>query len=126
MERKNAESFGEKLQELIDWSGISRAELARRAGISPGSINGYINSGRKPSAEIAKRMAAGLGVSISTLMGEEPLSLNSLELTDDEGLMLSKFRTLTPHQQELIKMVIETSIRQNEEDVAPNKEVRPE
>ena len=65
-------------------------------------------------------------MSISTLMGEEPLSLNSLELTDDEGLMLSKFRTLTPHQQELIKMVIETSIRQNEEDVAPNKEVRPE
>ena len=60
-------------------------------------------------------MAEALDVSISTLVNEKPLVLDSLELTKDEGQIISNFRTLTRDQQEIILKNISIMMKQNSE-----------
>lgn len=65
--------------------------------------------------EAVQKMAEALDVSISTLVNEKPLVLDSLELTKDEGQIISNFRTLTRDQQEIILKNISIMMKQNSE-----------
>lgn len=105
-------SFGEKLQELLNWNGMSRSKLARMVGIAPSTVNSYVN-GSRPSAEIADKIAAALGVSVTTLLNSEPLALTALEVTESEGVLLAKVRNLSPAQRELIEGIVDLVTEQN-------------
>ena len=61
--------YGEVLDRFIHESGLSRAEVARRAGIGRSQITDLIN-GRtgEPSISKAKAIADALGVSVQSFI----------------------------------------------------------
>lgn len=104
---------GSKILEVLTWSGISQAELARRTKIAPTTINGYVLGKRKVPFKSLEKIAAALNVSIFIFLNGEPLPANYTELTSAERQMLGDFRMLTRNQQEFILQNIALLKKQN-------------
>jgi len=76
-----------RLIELMDSKGISKAEMARIAGVSSQSVNNWFSRGTVGKSSVLK-LADALGVSAGWLLGEEvdqesglkPRELKILEL----------------------------------------------
>lgn len=106
-------TVAEKLQELLDWRGISQYELARRSGVPRGSIGGYVSGRNKVSFAVAEKLAKGLNVSVYALYNGDPLPATSFDLSLKESRLVVDFRSLTPQQQELIEANIAILKAQN-------------
>ena len=57
----------------MEYQGVSRKELAAKAGISYSGIGLGIERDSMPGADIALRISRVLNVSIETLLGESPI-----------------------------------------------------
>jgi transcriptional regulator with XRE-family HTH domain len=57
-------SFGQHQRRLRDTAGLSRAELARRAGVPVSTLRGWENDRDFPALPAALRLAAALGVPV--------------------------------------------------------------
>jgi transcriptional regulator with XRE-family HTH domain len=52
------------ISEILRRSGLSQAELARRAGIPRSVLNAYLRGGREPGADALLRIAAAGGMNL--------------------------------------------------------------
>ena len=98
-------ALGDRIRQRRDDTGLSAAELARRAGISKGYLS-EIESGNtvRPSADVLDRLATALGTTIADLLDREipaaavtiPPSLQefaeSRRLPDEDIHMLAQIR----------------------------------
>jgi transcriptional regulator with XRE-family HTH domain len=50
--------------EILRCSGLSQAELARRAGIQRSVLNAYLHGGREPGGDALLRIAAAAGMGL--------------------------------------------------------------
>jgi transcriptional regulator with XRE-family HTH domain len=57
-------SFGQHLRQLREGAGLSRAELARRAGVPASTLRGWENDRGFPAMPAALRLAEALGVPV--------------------------------------------------------------
>jgi transcriptional regulator with XRE-family HTH domain len=57
-------SFGEHLRRLREGAGLSRAELARRAGVPAGTLRNWEADRGFPAMPAALRLAEALGVPV--------------------------------------------------------------
>jgi transcriptional regulator with XRE-family HTH domain len=57
-------SFGQHLRTLRETAGLSRAELARRAGVPASTLRGWEGDRGFPGLPAARRLAAALGVPV--------------------------------------------------------------
>ena len=64
-------TFGEKLINARSALNLSQTELSARAGISERSIYSYEQTGALPRAQVIKRLAAALNVTVAYLMDDE-------------------------------------------------------
>ncbi|UMB78841.1 helix-turn-helix domain-containing protein [Dickeya fangzhongdai] len=100
-----------RLTELMDLKGISKAEMARIAGVSPQSVNNWFNRGTIGKSS-ALKLAETLGVSVAWLLGEEVDEENGLKARERE--MLQLFRQLPEAEQD--KMITLFQLRLKELD----------
>lgn len=75
----------------MELKGISKAEMARIAGVSPQSVNNWFNRGTVGKSS-ALKLAEALGVSVAWLLGEDVEE--STGLSSDEMKMLNLYRQL--------------------------------
>jgi transcriptional regulator with XRE-family HTH domain len=61
------------LHEILARSGLSQAELARRAGIPRSVLNVYLKGRREPSAEATLRIAAAAGFDVELKPRRSPV-----------------------------------------------------
>jgi transcriptional regulator with XRE-family HTH domain len=66
-----ASSSASLLAKVLSGSGLSQAELARRAGISRSVLNAYLHGTREPGTEALLRIAAAGGMEVQ-LTGRKP------------------------------------------------------
>lgn len=66
----NEIEFGAYLTQLRVARGLSRRELAEQLDVGPGMIGHLENGLRKPSVEVAIRLAKVLDVSLDSLLGK--------------------------------------------------------
>lgn len=59
------------LKSILDQSGISQRELARRLNITPASCCRYVNNEQDPRGELAIQIAKVLNVSLEELYGDD-------------------------------------------------------
>jgi transcriptional regulator with XRE-family HTH domain len=59
--------------QLIERSGLSQAELARRAGIPRSVLNVYLHGGREPGAGALVRLASAAGFDLVATPREPPV-----------------------------------------------------
>lgn len=64
------ESFGKRLRELRQESGLNQIQLAEKLGMSRGSISFYENADRMPDLNLLERAAEFFDVTIDYLLGK--------------------------------------------------------
>lgn len=71
------------IEQAIDASGLSVAEIAERSGISKSLIYGWMKTtSHKPSRSNLKKLAATLGVTVESLQAEAPSDSKAPPVTD--------------------------------------------
>ncbi|MEI7261298.1 helix-turn-helix domain-containing protein [Pectobacterium carotovorum] len=108
-----------RLTELMELKGISKAEMARIAGVSPQSVNNWFNRGTVGKSS-ALKLAEALGVSVAWLLGEDVEE--STGLSSDEMKMLNLYRQLPEAERE--RMIDFFQLRLNELDEYVEKYLR--
>jgi transcriptional regulator with XRE-family HTH domain len=71
--------FPSRLKEARTRTGLSQSELAKRCGISQGTMSGFENGSSVPNLEVAADLAETLGVSIDWLCGFEASDVTPLQ-----------------------------------------------
>ena len=99
-------TFGEKLQEILDWYVKSQKEVAELSGISQSSISDYVNMKSTPTIDAAQKIADALGVSLWTLLNGDPLAVTPIDLTQRERTLLSEYRCLDQEEREAIDSLL--------------------
>ena len=65
-------SFGDRLREEIEYTGMSQREVAEKAGIKKRALDMYVGyRGSMPSADVAVRLAKALNVTVEYLVTGE-------------------------------------------------------
>jgi transcriptional regulator with XRE-family HTH domain len=64
LSRTSPRSTVSLIDEILRHSGLSQAELARRAGIPRSVLNAYLRGSREPGADALLRLAAAGGMSL--------------------------------------------------------------
>ncbi len=100
-------TFGEKLQELLDWRGKSQSKLAELAEVSQSAISDYVNGRSTPSIDAARRIAKALDVSLWTLLNGEALAVVSMDLTERECRLVSGYRHLNDEQRAAVDQLLQ-------------------
>ena len=80
-------SLGQRLHRLRTDRDLGLGELARRCGVSKGYLS-QLERGEatNPSVESVRKLAGGLDVPVSELLGEAPVAETETELVLPEGL----------------------------------------
>lgn len=86
-----------RLNELLALKGISKAEMARIAGVSPQSVNNWFNRGTVGKSS-ALKLSEALGVSVAWLLGEEVDENSGIKPKERE--LLDLFRQLPEAEQD--------------------------
>ncbi|MEL4014357.1 helix-turn-helix domain-containing protein [Dryocola clanedunensis] len=107
-----------RLTEITE-RGISKADMARIAGVTPQAVNGWFKTGAI-SKKSAIAIAEAAGVSITWLLGEEVEEGSGLKTNEEK--MLQLFRQLPESEQE--RMIDLFQIRLKELDDYVNKYLR--
>lgn len=96
-----------RLSEALNDKGISKSELARRAGISRQVLNGYFSEKSRPSKEIVKELATVLGVQPAWLDGydvpKHHQPQKEVDLNDDDTVFTYEGRKIPKEDLEMIK-----------------------
>ncbi len=61
------------VEEICRRSGLSQAELARRAGLPRSVVNTYVRGRRQPSADALQRIAAAAGLELQLVARRAPV-----------------------------------------------------
>ena len=85
----NDDSPPNRIQELLDARGMSQADLARVANVTPSALNKVLKGTRGLDQEWMRRLAPHLGVTPAELL---PVEDNPLSLSKDEKELLARYR----------------------------------
>jgi transcriptional regulator with XRE-family HTH domain len=66
----SAPDFAARLSDFLERAGMSRGELASRAGFAPTKVHEWVTGRSEPPLSDVKHLAASLGVSVAELLGE--------------------------------------------------------
>ena len=106
-------TVGDKIRELLDWSGMSQGELACRTGVPQTTISSYVTGRVSIPVDTVYKIAEALDVSPWTVINCTPLPATALDLTDAEAELVSDMRYLTQHQREIVVQSVKLMRKQN-------------
>ena len=109
---KNTEELNNQLiarLEEITQRGISKADMARIAGVTPQAVNGWFKKG-VISKKSAIALAEAANVSVTWLLGEKVSEDSGLK--PNESKMLRLFRQLPEAEQERMIDTFEVSLKE--------------
>ena len=95
----------QNLRKLRKEKGVSQQKLADDLGTSQQSIHQYENSAVEPDIDTLKKFARYFDTSVDYLIGKthircKPEATKDFRLTDQEALLLDRFRYLDEEQRE--------------------------
>lgn len=80
------ESFGKRLRELRQESGLNQIQLAEKLGVSRGSISFYENAERMPDLNLLERAAGFFDVTIDYLLGRNDFETRQVKRERDAAV----------------------------------------
>ena len=97
-------SFGENLKQVLAYSGISKKELAVKAGIHKRAIDTYVRTkSSMPPADTAVKIAKALGVTVEYLVTGEDESVPK-----EIGRLTRSILNLNKRDQKLVTSLVKT------------------
>jgi transcriptional regulator with XRE-family HTH domain len=122
-------TFAQKLKLALEKSGMTRAELADKAGISRPMITNYLNGGYKAKQNNIFKLAKALNISEHDLIEDEYISYHSTpkhepsapdqELSDHDKNMVAAYNAAPEHIRKSVDTVLEpySPVSKLDEDV---------
>lgn len=112
-------TFSEHLAELMTQEGLTKAELARRSGVSHVAIANYLN-GRTPRWPEAEKLAGALGVQPDFLLNPGKYS-KPLKLGSSVAQKVAALVNADADQQQIIFEMIEKALREDSKEQGSGK-----
>lgn len=103
-----------RLNELMELKGITKADLARVAGVSPQSVNNWFARGTL-GKNSALKIAEAFGVSVAWVLGEDVDESNGLR--EKERRLLTLFNQLPESEQDRMIDTFELRLKEIDEYV---------
>lgn len=94
------------IYDLVQASGLSQAEIAKRAGISKSTLSAYVTGKNYPRAEQLAALARVLGVPVSAITGDLNTRAGQSEVPQDVQQLLGIYQQLPT---ELRRMVVDVA-----------------
>ena len=102
--------------------GVTKADMARIAGVSPQAVNGWFKKG-VISKKSALAIADAVGVSIAWLLGEDVGEKDGMK--SDEQRLLELYRQLPEEEQQNILRIVSLRLKELDELYAKYMERHP-
>ena len=105
---KSNKLFLDNLEHLLKTHGLHKAKMLRDLGLSRNAFINWEQRGNIPSGEILKKIADYFNVSVDELLGNEQKEKPhteigiELSLSDDELVLLKKYRSLPPEEKKVV------------------------
>jgi transcriptional regulator with XRE-family HTH domain len=103
LEITTAQAFGARLRDAAKDCQLTQSQLAKALDIPSSTMGRYWNGERFFPAEIMFRAADHLSVNARWLVTGELMVRDANDLTAEEMQLLTKFRALTPRQQQHVR-----------------------
>lgn len=100
-------SIGERIRTRREELGLSQAELAKRIGVTQGSIGNYESGVSNPKMELMQKLFDALETDANYIF-HEVLDVQRIEFTYDETMMIQKYRTLDEYGKKAVDVILET------------------
>lgn len=91
-----------RIEELRKKKGWTMYKLGNEAGLTPSTLANMYSRGTSPSIGTLSAICAALGISMAEFFNDTPLLQ-----TDDEAILIAKYRKLTDKQKNAVKVIIE-------------------
>lgn len=101
----------ERLTEITD-RGVTKADMARIAGVTPQAVNGWFKKG-VISKKSALAIADAVGISVAWLLGEDVGEKDGLK--PDEQRLLELYRQLPEEEQRNILRIVSLRLKELDE-----------
>lgn len=99
---------GKRIVELLDKRGMTRKELAQKAGVTQATISHYIKGNRSPKGETIARIADVLNTTTDYLLGAEKKIDFDAKYYEIRSLLKRNTHYMTNTQKvELISIILE-------------------
>ncbi len=91
-----------RIEELRKKKGWTMYKLGNEAGLTPSTLANMYSRGTSPSIGTLSAICAALDISMAEFFNDTPLLQ-----TDDEAILIAKYRKLTDKQKNAVKVIIE-------------------
>lgn len=116
-------SIGERIKKRREELNMSQAELAKRIGVTQGSIGNYETGVSNPKMELMPKIFEALKTDANYIF-HESVEAQKLDLTYKETIMISSYRRLDNHGKKMVDFVLEEETKRYENEKT-NKNNRP-
>lgn len=103
-------NIGEQIRRRREELGLSQAELAKRIGVTQGSIGNYESGVSNPKMELMTKLFEALDTDANYLF-HEALDIQRMSFTYQESEMIRKYRTLDQYGQDAVTAVLDVECR---------------
>ena len=105
--------FGERLSKVRKARGLTQKQFAERIGVTKRVIAFYEGDHAGPTPELLQKMAAGLRVTVSYLLGESTQKIIEPEVPAALRKHVDKLKNLPPKDQKAAVRMIDALAAQN-------------
>ena len=93
-------------------AGLEQAQLAALLGVTAAAVGNWERCASRPDFDTVPGLCASLHISVAELMGLEP----ELSLSGTERTALESYRQMNPHQQKMIRELMDQIVQGNERE----------
>lgn len=93
----------EKIKRLQNKQGLNNAQLARKAGLTPSTIQGLYIRNNTPTIPTLKSICTALGITLGQFFSDSNVPL---DLTDEQLELLEHWNILTDNQKKALLLLI--------------------
>ncbi|MCL1883800.1 MAG: helix-turn-helix transcriptional regulator [Defluviitaleaceae bacterium] len=95
----------EKIKRLQKEQGLNNAQLAKKAGLTPSTLQGLYKRNNLPTIPTLKSICFALGITIGQFFSDSNVPL---DLTDEQVSLLEHWSTLNAEQKNALLSLIKT------------------
>ena len=103
-------SIGEQIRRRREELGLSQSELAKRIGVTQGSVGNYESGVSNPKMELMPKLFEALDTDANYLF-HEALDIQKMDFTYDESLIIQKYRALDQYGQDAVNAILDIECR---------------
>jgi len=99
--------IGERIKELRKRNGITQEELAKKLGVTKGTVSKWeLSTTETLKTSYVRDIALALDTTVPALLGMEDIEDNRVECSNEEKLVIETYREADTQTKEMVKRLL--------------------